>query len=103
MAVLRKVYEQQNYMYENKTYSVSDRIVSISQPYIRPIARGKAKTSTEFGAKPDLSIDDYGMARIERQSFDAYNESDVLTGAIVRYRELSAIIRKGYWQILCTE
>lgn len=34
-----------------------------------------------------MSIDDYGMARIERQSFDAYNESDVLTGAIERYRE----------------
>lgn len=87
LAVLRKVYEQQNYMYENKTHTVSDRIVSISQPYIRPIVRGKAKTPTEFGAKLDLSIDDYGMARIERQSFDAYNESDVLTGAIERYRE----------------
>lgn len=87
LAVLRKVYEQQSYMYENNTHSVSDRIVSISQPYIRPIVRGKAKTPTEFGAKLDLSIDDYGMARIERQSFDAYNESDVLTGAIERYRE----------------
>ena len=87
LEVLRKVYEQQSYMYENNTHSVSDRIVSISQPYIRPIVRGKAKTPTEFGAKLDLSIDDYGMARIERQSFDAYNESDVLTGAIERYRE----------------
>ncbi|MBQ9168014.1 MAG: IS5 family transposase [Oscillospiraceae bacterium] len=87
LAVLRKVYEQQHYMYENNTHSVSDRIVSISQPYIRPIVRGKSKTPTEFGAKLDLSIDDYGMARIERQSFDAYNESDVLVGAIERYRE----------------
>lgn len=85
--VIRKVYEQQLYMYENKVHTVPDRIVSISQPYIRPIVRGKAKTPTEFGAKLDLSIDDHGMARLEKQSFDAYNESDVLIGAIERYKE----------------
>ena len=56
--MIRKVYEQQNYMYRNKTHKVADRIVSISQPYIRPIVRGKAKTPTQFGAKLDMSIDD---------------------------------------------
>lgn len=72
-------------MYCNKTHKVANRIVSISQPYIRPIMRGKAKTPTEFGTKLDMSIDDQGMARIEKQSFDAYNESDVLIGAIENY------------------
>ena len=51
LAVIDKVYEQQKYMYENKVHSVSDRIVSISQPYIRPIVRGKAAAPVEFGAK----------------------------------------------------
>lgn len=83
--VIRKVYEQQKYMYDNRVHSVANRIVSISQPYIRPIVRGKAKTPTEFGTKLDLSIDEYGMARIEKQSFDAYNESDVLEDAVQRY------------------
>ena len=83
--VIRKVFEQQQYMYENKVHSVPDRIVSISQPYIRPIVRGKAKSPTEFGAKLDMSFDDHGMARIEKQSFNAYNESDVLIGAIENY------------------
>ena len=82
--VIRKVYEQQNYMYCNKTHTVPDRIVSISQPYIRPIVRGKAKNPTEFGAKLDLSIDN-GFARIEKLSFDPYNESDVLIGAAEQY------------------
>lgn len=85
LLVIRKLYEQQKYMYDNRTHSVPDRIVSISQPYIRPIVRGKAKTPTEFGAKFDMSIDDHGMARIEKLSFDAYNESDVLIGAIENY------------------
>lgn len=92
--VIRKVYEQQKYMYENRVHTVKDRIVSISQPYIRPIVRGKAKTPTEFGAKLDLSLDENGMARIENQSFDAYNESDVLIGAIERYRE-----RTGHYPV----
>lgn len=87
LEVLRKVYEQQSYMYENNVHTVPDRIVSVSQPYIRPIVRGKAKTPTEFGTKLDLSIDGQGMARIEKQSFDAYNEGDVLVGALKRYKE----------------
>ena len=74
-------------MYENKVHSVPDRIVSISQPYIRPIVRGKAAAPVEFGAKMDLSLDERGMARIEKMSFDAYNESDVLIGAANRYFE----------------
>ena len=87
LSVLYQVYEQQQYMYENNIHSIADRIVSISQPYIRPIVRGKAAAPVEFGAKLDVSIDENGMARLEKLSFDAYNESDVLIGAIERYRE----------------
>ncbi len=85
--VLKQVYGQQRYMYENNVHTVPNRIVSISQPYIRPIVRGKAAAPVEFGAKLDLSIDENGMARLEKLSFDAYNESDVLIGAIERYCE----------------
>ena len=87
LEVIRKVYEQQRYMYENNVRSVPDRIVSISQPYVRPIVRGKVKAPTEFGIKLDMSIDEYGMARIEKQSFDAFNESEDLIHAIEGYRE----------------
>ena len=87
LSVIRKVYEQQKYMYDNKLHSVEDRIVSISQPYIRPIVRGKATARTEFGAKLDLSLDSEGMARVEKLSFDAYNESEVLSEAIERYHD----------------
>ena len=85
LSVITELYEQQKYMYDSKTHSVKDRIISISQPYIRPIVRGKAKSPVEFGAKLDMSIDERGIARLERLSFDAYNESDVLIGAIENY------------------
>ena len=35
----------------------------------------------------DLSLDEKRMARIEKMSFDAYNESDVLITAVERYFE----------------
>ena len=87
LQVIRTLYEQQKYMYDNQVHSVDDRIVSISQPYIRPIVRGKAKAHTEFGAKFDMSIDPDGMARIEKLSFDAYNENEILQLAVEHYRE----------------
>lgn len=86
LVTIRTLVEQQQYMYDNKVHSVPDRIVSISQPYIRPIVRGKAKAPVEFGAKLDLSIDENGIARLERLSFDAYNESDVLITAVENYK-----------------
>lgn len=67
-------------MYRNNTHSVKNRIVSISQPYIRTIVCGKAKVPIEFGARLDIFIDENGFARLERLSFDAYNECDVLIG-----------------------
>lgn len=85
LAVIRELEQQQQYMYDNKVHSVKDRIVSISQPYIRPIVRGKAKSPVEFGAKLDMSIDEKGLARLEKLSFDAYNESEVLINAVERY------------------
>ena len=70
LAVLDKIVEQQQYMYDNKTHTVENRIVSISQPYIRPIVRGKSKAPVEFGAKLDLSVEN-GLGRIEKISFEA--------------------------------
>ena len=86
LETIRKVYQQQKYMFENNTHKVTDRIVSISQPYVRPVVRGKASKPTEFGAKIHLSIDERGFARIEHLSFDAYNEGPMLIQALEAYK-----------------
>ena len=80
------LYKQQKYMYDNRTHKVENRIVSISQPYVRPIVRGKAKAPTEFGAKLHLSLDETGFGRIESLSFDAYNEGPQLIDALNAYK-----------------
>ncbi len=60
------LYDQQKYIYDNKVHSVGGRIVSIWQPWLRPIVRGKVKTPVEFGAKFDPSLDSEGYGRIEK-------------------------------------
>lgn len=98
LMTIYKLYEQQQYMYQNKVHSVENCIVSISQPWIRPIVRGKTKAPVEFGAKFDLSIDDSGLGRIEKISYDAYNESTVLVEAVERFRNELVITQNAYWQ-----
>lgn len=85
LAVVRKLYEQQNQMYETKSHQVPDRIVSIHQPWVRPIVRGKATADVEFGAKVAISVLN-GYIKIERLSWDAYNESTTLQDTVERYK-----------------
>ena len=85
LGTIRAVYEQQKYMYDNRTHSVPDRIVSVSQPFVRPIVRGKAGKPVEFGAKLDISVVD-GWTRLECYSFDAYNEAGNLREMAERFR-----------------
>jgi len=86
LGTIRSLFEQQKYMYDHRTHSVENRIVSLSQPYLRPIVRGKIKAPVEFGAKLDISVCG-GFTRLEKQSFEAYNESTNLIAVIERYRE----------------
>jgi hypothetical protein len=87
LATIRRLYAQQKEMFDERKHRVADRIVSISQPFVRPIVRGKAKAPVEFGAKYDVSVDGNGHARLEKASFDAYNECTVLKDVVERYRE----------------
>lgn len=56
LLVIHEAYRQQRWMYANNQNRIDDRIVSISQPHVRPIKRGKAKAATEFGAKISASL-----------------------------------------------
>ena len=88
---IRSIYKQQKYMYDNRTHTVSDRIVSVSQPFVRPIVRGKAGKPVEFGMKLDISVVD-GWTRLEYHSFDAYNEATKLQEMIEGFR-----VREGHY------
>ncbi|NOV60946.1 hypothetical protein B0H39_000725 [Clostridium beijerinckii] len=83
--VILQLYHQQKYMFDNRKHTVENRIVSISQPHVRPIVRGKTKAPTEFGAKVEISVAN-GYVRMEKLSWDAYNECESLIPITESYK-----------------
>lgn len=86
LMVIHTLYEQQLRMYRERSHRVADRIVSISQPHVRPIVRGKASAPVEFGAKVSISCVE-GYVHLDRQSWDAYNECLDLPAQVEAFRE----------------
>ena len=87
LMVILTLYEQQQGMYDKRVHQCDDRIVSISQPHVRPIVRGKQGKSVEFGAKLGLSVMDGFMTK-DTLSWDAYNESGDLIKQAGAYKVL---------------
>ena len=85
LLVLTEVYRQQQWLFENKKQSIEDRIVSLSQPHIRPIVRGKAGKAVEFGAKLSASCFE-GYVFLDRMSWDNFNESGDLKAQIEAFK-----------------
>ena len=86
LAIIRLLYAQQSEMYETGSTRIDDRIVCLSQPWVRPIVRGKQNAPVEFGAKVGMSDID-GYLRIEHLSWDAFNECHTLQDSVEAYRK----------------
>lgn len=80
------MYQQQRTMHVKGIHTIPNRIVSIFQPHIRPIVRGKAKSKVEFGAKIGAAVCE-GYTFIDHHSWDAYNESSDLELQIQNYKK----------------
>ena len=88
LLVVTEVYRQQLWMYENEAKRIDDRIVSITQPHIRPIVRGKAGKPVEFGAKLSVScFENYVF--LDHLSWDNFNESGDLKDQIEAYKNFT--------------
>jgi hypothetical protein len=85
--VIQHVYQQQSEMYGNQTHRCDHRIVSISQPYVRPMVRGKQDKPVEFGAKLSVSLTGEGLAHVDHLRWDAFHEGLDLAAQVEAYRE----------------
>ena len=85
LLVIHEVYRQQQHMYHHKQRRIDDRIVSIAQPHVRPIVRGKAGTPVEFGAKFAISCV-AGYVFLDRLSWNNFTESEDLISQIKQFR-----------------
>jgi hypothetical protein len=86
LLVIAELYRQQQAMYDQQQRRIDHRIVSLSQPHIRPIVRGKAGTSVEFGAKFSASCVN-GHVFLDHLSWDSFNESIDLPTQIERFKQ----------------
>lgn len=91
LLVIQELYRQQSIMFKEERSSIDDRIVSISQPHVRPIVRGKANARVEFGAKLSVSMVD-GYAFLDVLSWDSYHEGKHLQESVEKYKR-----RYGYY------
>ena len=85
MLVIKLLYDQQMAMFKDKTHSCQDRIVSIHQPHVRPIVRGKRTAKVEFGAKIQIGLTN-GLCYLDHLSWDAYNEGVYLQKSVDEYK-----------------
>ena len=91
LLVIHTLYEQQLFMFNERVHSIDHRIVSIHQPHVRPIVRGKTNANVEFGAKIQVCIMN-GYAFLDDLSWDAFNEGTRLIASIEKYK-----VRFGYY------
>jgi hypothetical protein len=101
--VISTLYDQQHEMFKAHEHRIDDRIVSIHQPHVRPIVRGKSQAKVEFGAKIHVSVID-GISFLDELSWDAFNEGNHMMEYVEKYRR-----RFGFYprelladQIYCT-
>ena len=86
LLVVHELVRQQQSMYDSRSCRIDDRIVSLTQPQIRPIVRGKAGTPVEFGAKISVSYSN-GYCFLDHLSWDNFNESQDLQLQVEQYKQ----------------
>jgi hypothetical protein len=84
LKIIYLIYEQQNHMHTHQSNTIKDRILSLHAWWVRSIYRNKSGAKYEYGTQFDISINN-GFARIERMSFDPYNEGSTLPMAVERF------------------
>jgi transposase, IS5 family len=87
LRVIHELYRQQRWMYKNEVHSIADRIVSLHQPHVRPMPRGKDRASTEFGSKQLLMLRD-GYSHLCKLDWDNFHDGAILDQALEKYRQV---------------
>lgn len=86
LLVIAELYRQQQSMYDTQQHRIEHRIVSLSQPHVRPIVRGKAGTPVEFAAKFSASCVN-GNVFLDRLSWENFNESGDLQIQVEQFKQ----------------
>jgi hypothetical protein len=78
-------------MHQSRSRRIDNRLVSLHQPHVRPMVRGRLGHPVEFGAKFSVALVG-GLACVDTLSWEAFSESKDLIGQCEAYRR-----RYGAW------
>lgn len=88
LKTITKVYEQQQKHFDEPESKIPERIVSLQQPHIRPIVRGKTNKPVEFGPKVNMvQIGDINL--IDKISYEAFNESNRFESSCMKFTAIT--------------
>lgn len=87
LQVIHEVYRQQHEMYKEDRQTIEHRIVSLYQPHVRPMPRGKDRVQTEFGSKQLVMLKD-GYTHVQKISWDNFNEGIHLEDCVETYKSI---------------
>lgn len=87
LQVIHEVYRQQQEMYNEDKRTIEHRIVSLYQPHVRPMPRGKDRVQTEFGSKQLVMLKD-GYTHVHTVSWDNFHEGIHLIQCAKAYKEI---------------
>lgn len=87
LQVIHETYRQQQEMYREDKRTIEHRIVSVYQPHVRPMPRGKDRVQTEFGSKQLVMLKD-GFAHVQQINWNNFNEGVHLRQCVEKYKEM---------------
>ncbi len=87
LQVIHEVHRQQQQMFTEDKHTIEQRIVSLYQPHVRPMPRGKDRVHTEFGSKQLVMLKD-GYTHVQTISWDNFNEGTHLKQSVEAYKEI---------------
>lgn len=87
LQVIHEVYRQQHEMHTEDKRTIEHRIVSLYQPHVRPMPRGKDRVQTEFGSKQLVMLKD-GYTHVQTIGWDNFNEGTRLQESVEAYKEI---------------
>jgi len=85
LQTIAELYLHQQAMFDQKTNVCPERIVSIAQPHLRPIVRGKAGVPVEFGAKI-ATAQIGGFTFVIHMGYDNFSEAKYLEKSAEEYK-----------------
>ena len=86
LLVINTLFEPQQQMFDSRSHRFEDCIVSIHQPHVRPVVRGKSQAKVEFGAKIHVPVID-DITFLDKLSWDAFHEGSHIMDYVEKYRQ----------------